>query len=110
MIPGVLIPCLDCGEPTGNGQRCPEHDQARKAAQVRPRRTFRQRGYDGAWDRLSRRARRAQPFCSECGATENLTTHHTDEAWRRHDRGLPVRLQDVAVLCGPCNTRAGSTR
>jgi 5-methylcytosine-specific restriction endonuclease McrA len=98
----TLSPCLDCGEPCA-GPRCTEHTTDAKG-------TRHQRGYDAAWDRLSRRARRLQPWCGGCGATEDLQTDHTPEAWARKAAGKPIRLQDVQVLCGPCNRAAGAAR
>ena len=50
--------CLKCGEPT-TGPRCPEHTTDAKG-------TATARGYNSSWDRLSKRARRLQPFCSLC--------------------------------------------
>lgn len=85
-------PCLDCGTPSAR-PRCPEH-----------------RGYDAEWDRLSRRARKLQPFCSDCGATEDLQTDHLPEAWARRAAHKPIRLKDVDVVCGPCNRARGQTR
>lgn len=70
----------------------------------------RDRGYDAAWDRLSKRARALSPFCEDCGTTENLTTDHKPSAWERKAEGKPIRLADVAVVCGPCNSRRGSSR
>lgn len=99
----TLRPCLDCGEP-GTGPRCPEHT----VHSAKP--TAHSRGYDAAWARLSKRARRLQPFCTECGATEDLQTDHTPEAWARKAAGKPIRLSDVQVLCGPCNRAAGAAR
>lgn len=98
----VMRPCLVCGEPA-DGPRCSEH-----AAEVKGTATA--RGYDAAWDRLSRRARRLQPFCTDCGSTEDLQCDHTPEAWARKAAGKPIRLQDVSVLCGPCNRDAGAAR
>lgn len=99
----TLRPCLICGEPSAKS-RCPEHRPADRKASPR------QRGYDAAWDRLSKRARRLQPFCGSCGSTEDLQTDHTPEAWERKAKGLPIRLQDVRVCCGPCNRAAGAAR
>lgn len=100
----ILKPCVDCGEPS-DGPRCPDHRRA-----VLPAKSPRALGYDAAWDRLSRRARKLQPFCLWCGTTEDLTTDHTPEAWQRKEAGLPIRLQDVRVLCRADNARAGSAR
>lgn len=98
----TLRPCLDCGIPA-DGPRCTEHTIDTKAPAGA-------RGYDGAWKRLSKRARKLQPFCLECGSTEDLQTDHTPEAWQRRAAGKPIRLEDVQVLCGPCNRAAGAAR
>lgn len=98
----TLRPCLDCGEPS-TGPRCPEHT-------VDPKPPATARGYDWQWTQLSRRARRLQPFCLDCGATQDLQTDHTPEAWARKAAGLPVRLQDIDVVCGPCNRARGAAR
>lgn len=95
-------PCIDCGEPSPT-TRCPDH----QPTQTRPSRAA---GYDAAWDRLSRRARRLQPFCSDCGTRDDLTCDHSPEAWRRKNAGLPIRLTDVDVVCRPCNSRRGRAR
>ncbi len=101
-----MRPCLDCGE-LAEASRCPEH--APTATELR-RTSARERGYDGRHDRLSKRARKLQPWCSDCLTTEALTLHHTEEAWRRHEARKPARLTDYEVLCGPCNNRRGSPR
>lgn len=68
-------------------------------------------GYDYAWMKLSKRARREQPFCSIPGCpSKDLTTDHSPEAWQRKARGLPIRLQDVEVLCRAHNSSKGAAR
>ena len=96
-------PCLVCGEPSAES-RCPEH---RLDAHVLTRQ---ERGYDSKWDRLSRKARKLQPFCSDCGTTNDLQADHSPEAWARKARGKPIRLQDIDVVCGPCNRTRGAAR
>ena len=98
----TLRPCLDCGAPS-TGPRCDVH-----TVDTKPDATT--RGYDAAWTRLSKRARRLQPFCTDCGSTEDLQADHTPEAWQRKAAGKPIRLQDIQVLCGPCNRTAGAAR
>lgn len=97
----TLRPCLTCGEPS-TGPRCAEHTDSKPTAHAR--------GYDAAWSRLSKRARRLQPFCTDCGATEDLQADHTPEAWARKAAGKPIRLSDIRVRCGPCNRAAGAAR
>lgn len=99
----MLKPCIvpRCGE-LSQQSRCPEH---RKDT-----RNKRERGYDWRWDQLSRQARRLQPFCTDCGATDDLQGDHTPEAWTRKAQSKPIRLRDIVVRCGPCNRAAGSAR
>lgn len=98
----TLRPCLDCGQPT-TGPRCPEHTTTAKG-------TARQRGYDAAWDQLSKRARRLQPFCTDCGSTENLQCDHSPEAWAAKAAGKPIKLSMVEIVCAPCNVARGAAR
>lgn len=96
-----LKPCIKCGEPT-EGTRCTEHTLREPDAT--------ERGYDHQWKLLSRRARRYQPFCTDCGATEDLQADHTPRAWARKAEGKPIRLKDIDVVCAPCNRRRGAAR
>ena len=115
----IASPCMDCGTPTREGVRCEEcaaaHAKVQPARErVRPARapklSAHERGYDSRWTRLSRRARQAQPFCSDCGTTHDLQCDHLPSAWERKEKGLPVRLEDVDVVCGDCNRRRGAAR
>lgn len=101
----LLMPCRDCGE-LSDQARCIEHRPARPHSLG----TARERGYNKAWDKLSARARRMQPFCSDCGRTDDLQADHSPEAWERRERGLPIRLQDIDVVCGDCNRRRGQAK
>lgn len=100
-------PCIDCGE-LSHKTRCEECGKAFRRKQTRPNAT--QKGYDKAWRKLSQEARRLQPFCSDCGATTDLQCDHSPEAWRRREQGKRIRLQDVDVVCGPCNRLRGAAR
>lgn len=103
-----MKPCIVCGEPSPSS-RCDEHRLP--VNHHRPNKPSpAARGYDSAWAKLSKRARRLQPFCSDCGSTDDLQADHTPEAWARHEAGLSIRLEDVQVLCGPCNRAAGAAR
>lgn len=111
----MLSPCLDCGE-LAEGSRC--EDCAERAAAIRVARNrphatkspAAARGYDWRWDKLSRIARRMQPFCSDCGATSDLQCDHTPEAWQRKKQGKRIRIDDVDVVCGRCNRKRGAAR
>lgn len=102
----LLKPCIDCGS-LSTRTRCPDHHQE-------PQRWAKgktaARGYDGAWNKLSQRARRLQPFCTDCGTKNDLTADHSPEAWQRKENGKPIRLQDITVRCRPCNSKQGPAR
>lgn len=116
-------PCISCGEP-GTESRCAEHRrEARRdvgwTAESARRgelglRSAASRGYDSAWRRLADRAKRAQPFCSDCGHWGSngnpLTVDHSVQAWDRRSVGLPIRLCDVDVVCRRCNSARGPAR
>ena len=98
----TLRPCLDCGEPAA-GTRCPEHTVDTKASAT-------ERGYDWRWTKLSRQARKLQPFCTDCGTTDDLQGDHTPEAWARKAAGKTIRPRDIVIRCGSCNRDAGAAR
>lgn len=98
----TLRPCLTCGEPSP-ATRCPEHTVVTTSPPE-------QRGYDRRWRNLSRRARAAQPFCTDCGATTDLQADHSPTAWARRAAGKVIRLEDIAVVCAPCNLKRGAAR
>jgi 5-methylcytosine-specific restriction protein A len=102
----VTKPCIECGTPSTE-TRCDEHRAPHRTAQVG---SSRARGYDAAWDRLSKRARKLSPFCEACSSTEELQLDHKPEAWKRKAAGKVIRLADVRVLCRLCNVDAGSSR
>ena len=85
--------CIVCGRPSP-ASRCSTH------AVVKPSATA--RGYDSAWAALSRQARKLQPWCSRCGADQDLTADHL--------RWPAATLADVEVLCRRRNGRKGAAR
>ena len=110
--------CSDCGRPfqrEDSASKCPECKPARARTARRitsesRRGSAKDRGYDAAWTRLSRRARRLQPWCSDCGREDHLTTDHSPAAWERRAAGKPLRLEDVDVVCRWCNADRGPAR
>lgn len=106
------IVCPECGTPHNRDTPCPECGPPPRDHTLDDRRRggARQRGYTTAWDRLSRRARQLQPWCSDCGSPNNLTADHSPAAWDRHTRGLPIRLQDIDIVCTHCNNDRGPAR
>ena len=96
-------PCLRCGEPVAGASWCDDH-------KPQPTKSRRDRGYEGQWRKISARARRLQPWCSDCGTVEDLTADHTPAAWAAHDAGKPITLDLIDVVCRPCNSRRGNVR
>lgn len=104
----TLKSCVDCGD-LCQGTRCTDCRPVVDRTYARaPKTSSTTRGYDSVWRRLSERARRLQPWCSDCGSVEDLTGEHTATAWQRKADGLPIRLQDVDVLCRGCNGARGA--
>lgn len=111
--------CAECGSPyemdgIGRCEECrPRRDYGteRKIFPSRRDRSNRHaHGYDNEWQRLSQRARRRQPWCSDCGSPDDLTADHSTEAWRRKQSGKSIRLRDVDVVCRSCNSTRGAAR
>jgi 5-methylcytosine-specific restriction endonuclease McrA len=96
----TLRPCLDCGGPC-TGTRCPDCRPPDTKASARDR------GYRTAWDKLSRRARKLQPWCTSCGAVDDLTLDHIIPISVEPELALAV--ENGQVLCRPCNGRRGNT-
>lgn len=89
----TLRPCIQCGTPTA-ATRCSPC-----------------RGYDSQWERLSKKARRMQNWCTDCGSVEDLQLDHLPSAWERKAKGLRIRLGiDAQVVCRLCNVRRGQAR
>ena len=91
-------PCLDCGVLVRVGSRC-EPCTAALPARVRPARPSRPK----AWRRLSLQARELQPFCEDCGTTQDLSADHLVPV-SLGGRMLPA-LDGLGVVCRPCNAK-----
>lgn len=119
---GLARPCRNCGEliaSTESGTFCsdcaPDNYSDHGASTERHRRaqtSTSKRGYTYRWQQLSIRARKRQPFCSDCGSTDTdtLTADHTPAAWQRIEQGKTVRLADIDVVCSACNNTRGAAR
>ncbi|CCC43391.1 putative uncharacterised protein [Mycobacterium canettii CIPT 140010059] len=99
----TLKPCLVCGQPAANS-RCDEHRvKDTRAARRRPG----QAAHDPRWRAISTHARRAQPWCDDCGSSSDLTCDHI----------LPKTIapelvhcrENIAIRCRSCNSRRGTT-
>lgn len=96
--------CVDCLAiiPITEGRRCP--DCRRKMERTRYRRPGRALLFSRAWRKLRQRAVKAQPYCSDCGTSLDLTGDHIFP--RRH--GGTNRRSNVTVRCRSCNSRRGA--
>ncbi|MFN0073047.1 MAG: HNH endonuclease [Chloroflexota bacterium] len=97
----TVRPCLGCGALTSNGSRCADCQAQLRAMQERRRGTRQARGYDDDWLRVSRAAIAAQPWCSACLATDDLTADHIIPL----SRGGQSDAGNIQVLCRACNSR-----
>jgi 5-methylcytosine-specific restriction enzyme A len=88
--------CLHCN--THHNGACPNKERRRGSAA--------QRGYGPAWQRLAARAKAAQPWCTHCHSSHDLTVDHIDPS-SKHKR---LSLNDVQVLCRSCNSSKGGRR
>ena len=119
-----LKPCLDCGE-LSERNRCQEHRRA--ASRAKEERYIEQHGHrrerlaghgTSEWIKLSKRARRLQEFCMDCRRTadelravgERLEADHLPIAHFKQANRKPLSLNDIEVVCGPCNIKRGSSR
>lgn len=57
------------------------------------------------WTRAARRQVRRQPWCAECGSTENLTADHIVVLAAGGDPWSAANLQ---TLCATCNSNKGA--
>lgn len=99
----MIKPCVMCGTPS-RGSRCHEH---RVKDTRRARRERGQAAYDEKWRALSTAARRAQPWCSDCGSSSDLTADHVLP--KSVVPELVHAAENVAVRCRSCNSRRGTT-
>ena len=108
--------CPSCGavftRDDGRAAACPEcqPNRHRPGPDDRLRGSATSRGYGKAWQRLSRRARRLQPYCTDCGSPDDLTADHSPEAWQAHEDGRPITLDMIDVVCRRCNGSRGAAR
>ncbi|MFF1660833.1 HNH endonuclease [Streptomyces sp. NPDC055898] len=93
--------CAACKKLRPLGTKCPCRESRRKYA---PRSNPRAKGrYDYRWQKARAAAIAAQPWCSFCGSTKDLTGDHV----------LPVSMggtieDGIRVLCRSCNSRRGN--
>lgn len=108
----MMKPCVNCGQLLEERSRCTDCATEQKRGQHRwtPKRRSREVGYNTEWDKLSKRARRIQPWCSDCGSPEDLTADHSAEAWDRFYASKSIRLRDIDVVCRVCNIDRGEQR
>lgn len=93
----TLLKACRCGTPHPEGTTCPNRDRRRGNTTAR--------GYGATWQRLARQAIAAQPWCTICGTTTDLTVDHHDPQTRGRTK---LTLDDVDVLCRSHNSSKGA--
>lgn len=96
----TLTVCLNCGTPS-TGPRCTEH-----TIDTRTERTHIAWRNDARWKALSNRLRKAQPWCSQCHTTADLTTDHIIPVSAAPE--LAYAVENADVLCRSCNGKRGN--
>lgn len=91
-----LRPCLRCGVPVA-GTHCSDC----QPTDVRVRHAI--RSNPAAWKALSKRVRRVQPWCLDCGTTDDLCADHIIPLAVAEE--LALVEQNVTVRCRTCNGR-----
>lgn len=109
-LPSVCSECGTTYERDRDGSKCQACRPADRGERELYRGSRQSRGYDYRWEKLARRARELQPFCSDCGATDDLTGDHSSTAWERRAAGKAIRLRDIDVVCRRCNGERGAAR
>lgn len=101
-------PCVDCGQPTRNGNRCPTHERAAKARREAQRPSRQDRGYDTEHEHRAAELRAMHLPCALCLEPINyqLRSPHPRSFVAHHvtnDKRGPL-----APAHRDCNERAGS--
>lgn len=100
-----------CPETTTEGY-CDDHRKAAtrkrwEKAERKDGRSFREKGYDGRWDRLSVSYRKRHPLCEPCkrrGETKPAALVH--HIWPVEQGGPMYDEDNLEARCKPCHARA----
>ena len=93
-------PCLYCGV-ISRGSVCRQCKAAIESKDIK--RQERNRAYDYEWQKMSRLARKIQPWCSRCGSKNDLTADHILSL----ANGGSNILENIMILCRRCNSSKG---
>ncbi|NKY35436.1 HNH endonuclease [Nocardia speluncae] len=91
----LFKPCLVCGE-LSKESRCSEHRIVKTSNRVVKTDSTR-------WKKLSAKLRKLQPWCTECGATNDLCADHIIPVSERPE--LVYATENIQILCRRCNGR-----
>ena len=94
-------PCISCNTLIPSGSRCEDCRLLKVRQRERHRPSRHVRGYGNEWARTSKALREAQPWCSNCGSTANLSVDHVKPGSMEHG---------LRVLCRRCHARIGARR
>lgn len=101
----LLKPCIKagCGALSDKAQ-CPQH-RPKDTRRIRHRPAH--AATDWKWRKISEQTRAKQPWCSQCGTTNDLTVDHIIPV--SVDPSLAYEPLNLDVLCRSCNGRKGDT-
>lgn len=97
----TIKPCTNCGVLIKGAAQCAKCKTTPRGTRL----SASQRGYNSEWRKVSRLMRQAQPWCSFCGLTFDLTVDHI----------LPLSMggtnetSNLRVLCRSCNSARRNT-
>ncbi|BBZ04887.1 hypothetical protein MCHIJ_43240 [Mycolicibacterium chitae] len=69
----IARPCTGCGDIIATGSRCADCRPTRASTPPRSHVAY---ANNGKWKNLSKRLRKASPFCEFCGGTDHLQVDH----------------------------------
>ena len=92
-------PCVDCQVIT-RSTRCVKCQRLKDKQRPTPT----QRGYNYAWQKLSKEFRTAYPYCFKCGSKKDLNNDHIVS---KKNGGQDI-WSNLQTLCRICNSIKGS--
>lgn len=97
----IARPCATCGDLIPSSARC---TTCRPTTPKPPGHVHRN---DARWKNLSKKIRRASPFCEWCGAVDGLQADHIIPQSVAPE--LAYAEPNIRVLCATCNNRRQNT-
>lgn len=100
----IARPCAGCGDIIATGSRCADCRPTRASSPPRSHVAY---ANNGKWKNLSKRLRKASPFCETCGSGDRLTVDHIVPESVAPE--LAYAEENLRVLCHADNSRRQDT-